>query len=73
MTPFQARLQELRNTAGISKNDLGIAIGYSGTAVHQWENGKCVPSLEAAAVGAEYFGVSLDWLAGFTNEKTPPV
>lgn len=37
----------------------------------RWENGKNVPSLRLAAVLCKYYGVSLDYLIGNTDIRTP--
>lgn len=40
--------------------------------VSRWENGENIPSLEYARCLVLYFNVSLDWLIGLTDKKTPP-
>ena len=37
----------------------------------RWENGKNLPSLIYAAYLAKYYGVSVDYLIGNTDVKTP--
>ena len=37
----------------------------------RWENGVNVPSLRFAGCLAQYFSVSLDYLIGLTNVRTP--
>jgi len=39
--------------------------------VSRWENGKNEPSLENAKYLSIYFDVSLDYLIGLTNVRTP--
>ena len=37
----------------------------------KWENGKNDPSLRLAAYLAQFYGVSLDYLIGLTDNKAP--
>ena len=73
MTKFRFRLAELRAEEGVPLKDLAAAIGYSVTCCSYWEIGKTVPSIEAAVKVAQHYNVSLDYLAGLTDERRPPV
>lgn len=47
--------------------DIEITKGH----LSRWENGKNVPSLRLAMYLCMYYGVSLDYLLGLTDCKTP--
>ena len=64
MSNFSERLKELRKEAGLSQNQLAKECGLTNGAIAFWELGKRVPNLDAVIVLADYFKVSLDYLAG---------
>lgn len=55
MKEFAERLKQLRSEKGLSR----------------WENDKNDPSIRFAAYLAQYYGVSLDYLLGLTDTRTP--
>jgi len=61
---FSDRLKELRKSNNIRQKELGDIIGISESAVSYLEKGKRSPSIEAVVAIADYFGVSLDYLVG---------
>ncbi len=58
------RIKELREQKGIGQKALAIDIGVSQPTICDWESGRKVPSSKRAAILADYFGVSLDYLLG---------
>ena len=58
------RIKNLRESAGLSRDDLGRATHISWQTIRTWEQGSALPSLNCAVIIADYFGVSLDWLTG---------
>ena len=64
MLRFAERLKALRLEAGLSQDALAKEVGLTHTAIGLWEQKKRVPNLEAAAALAQYFKVSLGYLAG---------
>jgi len=46
-------------------------LGYSTSKITAWKNGSS-PNIDIASKIADYFGVSLDYLAGRTDKKFPP-
>lgn len=60
---FADRLQQLREEARLSQEELGKAIGSSGPTVHRWEKGNGGPSLKQAVDMARVLGVDLYQLA----------
>ena len=67
MKIFAERLKDLRIEKGVSQSELSRQTGISQTSITYWENALRTPNLEYAAILAEYFGVSLGYLAGLEN------
>jgi len=71
------RLKELRIERQITLDLLAYdlnnkyEINVNKGQISKWENGKNDPSLHHAACLAEYFDVSLDYLIGLTDVRTP--
>ena len=63
---FAERLKELRAEAGLTQEQLSKALNgeITPSAIGLWELKKRTPNLDAVIILAEYFGVSLDYLAG---------
>lgn len=66
---FAERLKELRVDANLSQKQLSINLNgrIDQSAIARWEQGLRIPNLESAMMLAEYFGVSLDYLAGLED------
>ncbi len=71
MEKFAKRLKELRLEQKLSQRELIIKLKFKITqpSIAMWEQGKRIPSLEAAAILAQFFNVSLDYLAGMVDFK----
>lgn len=69
MKIFGERLKELRIEKGLSQRELVIKLKNKITqpSIAMWELNQRVPSLEAAAILAQFFGVTIDYLAGLEN------
>lgn len=52
---------------GMTKKDFGVAIGASDVMVSYWCNGKRTPSLQQIVDMADYFGVTVDFLVGLSD------
>ena len=61
---FPQRLQQLRPRKGISARTLAELCGKSKNSIARYESGERSPSLAAVVIIADFFGVSLDYLAG---------
>jgi transcriptional regulator with XRE-family HTH domain len=61
---FAACLRRLREAQGLTQVQLALRAQLSPSAVCQWEQGRRLPSWEAAVALARALGVSLDALAG---------
>ncbi len=62
-------IRTLRARDGRTQEDLATAIGVSCQAVSRWEKGGSYPDMELIPAIAAYFGVSIDWLFGYDNER----
>lgn len=77
MDIFAQRIKELRKEKQLSLDmvvyDIGQKFNIEITKSHlsRWENGKNVPSVRFAGYLALYYGVSLDYLLGFTDSRVP--
>jgi len=58
------RLQRLRQAKGLSQADLAARARVPVGTLRNWEQGRRVPRLDAAAAVARALGISLDVLAG---------
>lgn len=71
------RIKQLRNEQGMTIDMLAydmnqrFGINLNKGLISKWENGKNDPSLEYAVYLAQYFNVSLDFLIGLTEVRTP--
>ena len=61
---FPARLRKLREERRQSRVVVSELCGLDRGAVRAYERGERAPTLEALVALADYFGVSLDYLAG---------
>ena len=76
-TGIGKKLKELRTEREISldllvwdmnnKYSTNLSKGH----ISKWENGQNEPSLYYAKLFADYYNVSLDYLIGLTNDRTP--
>ena len=70
---FQTRLRELREAAGYkSQQVFADAFGVAQSTVGNWEAGKREPNYDTTMRLAHFFGVSLDYLLGSTDQKEGP-
>jgi transcriptional regulator with XRE-family HTH domain len=65
------RIKDLREDADLSQRQLVEILGMHRTTYANYETGKREPPLFFVIMLAEYYNVSLDYIAGFTNVKTP--
>jgi transcriptional regulator with XRE-family HTH domain len=64
MNEFGKRLKMLREERDLPMSKLAEDVESTKSALSRYENGKMEPGLKILARLAEYFGVTLDWLAG---------
>lgn len=65
---FPYRLRELRERKRMSRRTLGELCGLSKNTIARYERGERMPTIEAAALIADFFNVSLGYLCG--TERT---
>jgi len=68
---FQKRLQQLRERAGLTQNELGQKVGVSRFTVIDWESGKRSPNVEILKKLSLPLGVSVAYLVGETDDPRP--
>lgn len=61
------RLKEIRKAKKISQVKLGMDLSMSQNTISRYETGKREPSIEELKRIADYFGVSVDYLLGLTD------
>lgn len=66
-TKFCERLKELRIEKGLGQVELSEAINVSKGIISLWENGLREPKLSNLIIMAQYFDVTIDYLAGIEN------
>ena len=68
MNKFAERLKELRLEEQLTQITLAEKTGLSQSSIAKWESGKRTPTLECQIILAKFFNVSLDYLAGLSDE-----
>ena len=61
---FGERLKELRKEKNIGQIQLAKEIGVGKSIISLWEKDICEPTLSKLIALAEFFGVTIDYLAG---------
>lgn len=64
---FGERLKELRNEMGVGQVALSKALNVSKGIISLWENGQREPKLSNLVLIANFFHVSIDYLAGLES------
>jgi transcriptional regulator with XRE-family HTH domain len=62
------RLRQVRETKGLSQDDVARRLGFSDTQMNKYERGKNSPSVENIIQLAELLEVSADYLLGLTDD-----
>ena len=63
------RLFLLRQSNGLTQDEMGKILGVKRVAVSQWENTKEIIPLDKLNIYSNYFNVSLDYLVGLDDNK----
>ncbi len=61
---FGDRLRELRKEKNIGQIELAKQLGVGKSIISLWETNQCEPTLSKLIAIAEFFAVSVDYLAG---------
>ena len=64
-----SKIRELRRRDGRTQEALAEALGVTGQAVSRWEAGGSYPDMEIMPAIANYFGVTIDELFGYHNDR----
>jgi transcriptional regulator with XRE-family HTH domain len=64
---FCQRLKDMRMAKKLTLEQLGKELGVAKQTVGHWETGYRLPPFDVTVTVADYFNVSLDYLAGRTN------
>ena len=70
MVTMAQRLEALRAERGLSRPALSAALGFPKTAMEKFETGRQTPTQDQQRRLADYFGVSLFYLRGESDDPT---
>lgn len=70
MVTLAQRIESLRTEANLSRPELAAALGFPKGAFDKFETGRATPTKEQQEKMAAYFGVSLFYLKGESNDRT---
>lgn len=70
MITMAQRIEALRTERGTSRTALSAALGFPKVAFEKFETGRQTPTKEQQDKIANYFGVSLFYLRGESNDRT---
>ena len=70
MVTLAQRLEELRTKQGLTRPALAVALGLPRNAVEKFETGRQTPTKDQQNKIANYFGVSLAYLQGESDDPT---
>lgn len=73
MNVFASRLAEIRAERKIKQKDAAEALGLSQGLLSHYEKGIRECGLEFLSRAADYYGVSVDWLLGLTDDKNETI
>lgn len=73
MIKLGEKIRELRLRDGRTQENLAGELGVTAQAVSRWEKGICCPDVELIPPIANFFGVSIDELFGYDNERSKKI
>ncbi|MCD7778931.1 MAG: helix-turn-helix domain-containing protein [Clostridiales bacterium] len=68
MDNFGMKIKELRESKGLTLPEAAEKLGINRGSLSRYENGIVEPSLSTAAKIAKFYSVSLDYLAGLSDD-----
>ena len=71
MNTFTSRFDQLYRESGLSQENFGLKFGATKPQVFYWRNGKGEPSTSMLINIADACNVSVDWLIGYSDIRTP--
>ena len=69
MEIFAERIRELRIEHGLTQEEVGEIIGVKRYSIYSYEKGRACPEMKGLVALADYFDVSMDYLAGRTDKR----
>ncbi|MBO5109275.1 MAG: helix-turn-helix transcriptional regulator [Clostridia bacterium] len=63
------KIRELRHRDGYTQEAVADALGVTYQAVSRWESGGCYPDMEIVPALANFFGITIDELFGYHNDR----
>ena len=69
MEIFAERIKNLRLERSLTQEAVGEIIGVKRYAVYSYEKGRACPEMKSLVALADYFEVSMDYLAGRTDKR----
>ena len=69
LSQFSKNLRTVMTVRQISAANLARSIGISDSALCRYLNGERTPDINSLIAIADYFGVSIDWLLGKSNNE----
>jgi transcriptional regulator with XRE-family HTH domain len=69
LTAFKERFRVLRGEKALSMEALGKELGVTKGTISRYENGGREPDFDMLCRIADFFGVSIDYLLGRTNNR----
>ena len=69
MFSFSTRFNTLRTEKGLTLDEFANNTGLSKASLSRYETEKTIPTIQSAYIIAEYFGVSVDWITGLTENR----
>lgn len=67
------KLRKLRTDNQLTQKEFAELFGLSDARYNQYETGKRTPDIETLASFAKYYGVSLDYITGFSDLSNPNI
>ena len=67
------KIRELRRRDGRTQDAVAEALGVTAQAVSRWESGGSYPDMEIVPAIANYFGITIDELFGYDDERAKKV
>lgn len=68
-----SNLEILIKEKGITASRLAKELKFSPTTLYDWRDGRSAPKADKLQLIADYFGVSVDWLIGNSDERNPAI
>lgn len=67
------RLKELRKEFSLSQQKLANELGISQQSINKYENHDVEPDISMLKSMADYFGTTVDYLVGYTDDPAKPI